>query len=32
MHLSLKKMETPGSLEVWWDEDILMKMGVMERY
>jgi hypothetical protein len=30
MHLTLKRLEAPGSLEVWWGEggDILVEMGV----
>jgi hypothetical protein len=29
MHLTLKRLETPGSLEVWWGMggDILMETG-----
>lgn len=27
MCLTLKRLEVPGSLEVWWDDYILVEMG-----
>jgi len=27
MHLTLKRLEAPGSLEVWWGGDLLLETG-----
>jgi hypothetical protein len=27
MHLTLKRLEAPGNLEVWWGGDILVETG-----
>ena len=32
MHLTLKRLEAPGSLEVRWGGDILVETGVETRY
>jgi hypothetical protein len=28
MHLTLERLEAPGSVEAWWSGDILLGMGV----